>query len=48
MAYCNWDVEELKAREADIEGSSMLTITLEGMSSFKYIYEVKANGTREK
>ena len=36
MVYANWDVEELKAMEAEIRNSQMLTITLDGMSSFKY------------
>lgn len=48
MAFCNWDVEEMKARKADIEGSSMLTTTLDGVSSFKYIFEAKGFRTREK
>ena len=34
--WANWDVEGLMARKADIEGGSMLTTSLEGMSAFKY------------
>ena len=34
--WANWDVEELKARKAEIEAGSMLTTTMDGMSSFKY------------
>ncbi|TVY31625.1 Short chain dehydrogenase [Lachnellula occidentalis] len=34
--WCNWDVDELKERKEEIEGSSILTTNLEGWSSFKY------------
>lgn len=34
--WANWDVEELKALKAEIESGSMLTMTMEGQSSFKY------------
>lgn len=33
--WANWDVDELKAMEAEIKGSSLLTTTLDGVSSFK-------------
>ena len=34
--WANWDVDELKARKEEIEAGSMLTTTMEGLSSFKY------------
>jgi hypothetical protein len=36
FVYCNWDVDELKERAKDIEDSPILTIGLEGFTSFKY------------
>lgn len=34
--WATWDVDEMKAMEAEIKGSSILTTTLDGMSAFKY------------
>ncbi|TVY35854.1 Short chain dehydrogenase citE, partial [Lachnellula cervina] len=34
--WCNWDVDELKERKEEIQGSALLTTNLEGWSSFKY------------
>lgn len=34
--WCNWDVDELKANKAEIEGTPLFTTGLEGYSSFKY------------
>ncbi len=39
MAWANWDVEELKAMEAEVKGSRMLTTTLEGISSVKHSFK---------
>jgi len=30
MVWCNWDVEELKAKKAEVEGSDVLTATIQG------------------
>jgi hypothetical protein len=36
FVWVNWDVEELKVNAKEIESTSILTLGLEGFSSFKY------------
>jgi hypothetical protein len=36
LVWVNWDVEELKENAKEIESTSILTLGLEGFSSFKY------------
>lgn len=36
FVWTNWDVDELKENSQEIENSSLLTLGLEGASSFKY------------
>ncbi|TVY56351.1 Short chain dehydrogenase andI [Lachnellula suecica] len=36
LVWCNWDVDEMKQRKGELEGTKLLTTTLEGWSSFKY------------
>ena len=36
FVHANWDVDELKEIAKEIEDTSMFTLGLEGLSSFKY------------
>lgn len=36
FVWCNWDVDELKEKRGEIEGTGLFETTLEGWSDFKY------------